>query len=199
MEYYAKEIVSKKLNILYYSRELFYNDREDLEKISFKKVFQRTEEYIDKEVDLDYAIRYKAMVAKLVEKILKFSQTTKVLLGLINANNSNMRNIHSNLRRLYSQKLNIEKTFFYIERSTRYADFLHIFPYYAFVHVCEGMYLSSTEIGRQHRLKISEKKQIFKENSGLQNDANLLQHALVLSVGSSASKLGQIEDVYGTI
>ena len=56
LAYYSKAAVSKKLGVLYYSRHLFFNSKKDLRSISFKNVFQTTEKFIEKEVDLNYAI-----------------------------------------------------------------------------------------------------------------------------------------------
>lgn len=193
-----KTRISERLNVLYYSRELFFMDEKHKKLLSIWTESD-LKGVTEQGVDLGYAIYYRRRLKKLTDMILEFSALNKEYIIHLRAKNTKMSKLHHLTEELFKKSVEIKEFYRLVELKSRFSDYTHLFPFYYFLMNLENMYLSAKKIASLYRTKLTQKVALFKEVMNIQTDQNLLNNAVVFCIESLPSKLGSLTDVYGCI
>jgi len=192
---HTNEEMRKWASVYYYSRELIFNEDEELKNVfDFSKRFKEMNKEI---IDFFYSLEYKNRIEKMVGFISKFAKLNSTYLKNVNSGNGDLRGLNTTTQELELLKDFIHETYEQIEDNGRVVDFYHIPPYFYFVREGLNLYKTASRLYTLYKQRLMNKAHLIdRKNRGFEN-LGMFYNSLITRIAAEKKNFGVILDAFG--
>jgi len=193
--YYTLEEMKRRVNVYYYSRELTFNEEEEMKNIfDFPNRFKKRNKEV---IDLYYGLRYKESIEALVNLIQKFSRLNIAYLHELSLARGSLLNLNNKTFEMRELSIEIETQYERIEDKGRIVDYYHIPPYFYFKRECLNLYKSASRLYSTYRQRLANKSHLIdRKNRGFEN-LGIFYNSVIIQVAAEKENFGIMRDAFG--